>query len=75
MSDVLKVVGNNIKTYRESKGLTQVELADLSELHRNYIVTVEKGERNLSILSLQKIADALKIDIQRLFDEEIQQEL
>jgi XRE family transcriptional regulator, regulator of sulfur utilization len=75
MSDVLKVVGNNIKTYRESKGLTQVELADLSELHRNYIVAVEKGERNLSILSLQKIADALKIDIQRLFDEEIQQEL
>ena len=75
MSDVLKVVGNNVKNYRESKGLTQAELADEAELHRNYIATVEKGERNLSILSLQKIADALKLDIQRLFDEEIQQEL
>ena len=75
MSEILKVVGNNIKNYRESKGLTQVELAELADLHRNYIVTVEKGERNLSILSLQKIADALKLNIQRLFDEEIQQEL
>lgn len=72
---MLKIVSKNVRTYRESKGLTQQELAELSELHRNYIVSVEKGDRNLTVITLAKIAKALNIEIQRLFDEEVQQEL
>lgn len=75
MNNVLEVVSNNVRNYRESKGLTQQELADLASLHRNYITSVEKGDRNLTVATLSKIASALNIDIHRLFDEEIQQQL
>lgn len=75
MENVLEIVSKNVRTYRESKGLTQQELAELSGLHRNYIVSVEKGDRNLTVVTLTKIANALNVEIQRLFDEEVQQEL
>lgn len=68
MSEILNKIGNNIKKYRESKAVTQEELAKICKLHRNYIGSVEKGERNLSILSLQKIADGLNVKIERLLE-------
>lgn len=68
-------ISKNVRAYRESKALTQQALAELSGLHRNYIVSVEKGDRNLTVITLSKIANALDIDIKRLFDEEVQQEL
>ncbi len=68
MNDILKQIGNNIKRYREIKAVTQEELARLCKLHRNYIGSVEKGERNLSVLSLQKIADGLNVKIERLVE-------
>lgn len=75
MEDILERISKNVKIYRESKGLTQQELAELSGLHRNYIASVEKGDRNLTVITLTRIANALNIEIQRLFDEEVQQEL
>lgn len=67
MDDICVVVGLNIRKKREDKGLSQEELADLSDLHRTYIGQVERGEKNLTIRSLERIAKALKVATRELF--------
>ncbi len=68
MSDLLRRLGVNIKKYREAKSITQEELSGVCGLHRNYIISVEKGMRNLSIESLEKISNGLNVDIIKLFE-------
>lgn len=52
-------VGDAIRSARKSSGLSQEALADASEIDRSHLGRIERGERNLSILNLKKIADAL----------------
>ena len=65
------VIRHNIKKYRLAAHLTQQELADRSGLTMNFIAKIEsqKLQRGFTIVSLGRIADALKIDIRKLFDE------
>lgn len=59
--NTLKILGQNIRKIRESKGdLSQEKLAELADLHRNYIGQLERGEVNVSLLTLQRIAKALE---------------
>lgn len=62
----LKELGKVIRAKRESKGFTQVELAQKSSVDRNYIGMVERGERNPSFLSLQKIAQGLGMSVDEM---------
>lgn len=55
-------IGNNIKKIRKKENLSQEELAFRSGLHRTYIGSVERGERNITILNLIKIAKSLNTD-------------
>lgn len=59
--------GLKVRRYRNAKQLTQEELADLCELDRTYIGSVERGERNISLMNIYKIANALNINIKDLF--------
>lgn len=59
-------LGKIIREKRELKKLTQCELASKADLDRNYIGMVERGERNPSYLSLQKIAKGLGIPVDKL---------
>lgn len=59
-------LGKIIKSKRESKGLTQFELAEKSGVDRNYIGMLERGERNPSYLSLLKIAKGLNVQVYNL---------
>lgn len=59
-------LGKIIKSKRELKGLTQLELAEKSGVDRNYIGMLERGERNPSYLSLLKIAKGLNIQVYNL---------
>jgi transcriptional regulator with XRE-family HTH domain len=59
--DVRKSVGQNIRGFRHKLGYTLEKLAILSGLNINYISSVERGERNIGILNVVKIAKALKI--------------
>lgn len=61
LSDFLKLVGENIRFLRKKRGLTQEELAERINLQQAYIGGVERGERNISMLTLQKIADGLEV--------------
>ena len=59
-------LGENIRSLREQQGLSQEDLAEKADLDRTYIGGVERGERNLTILSLLKIAGALSCDLAQI---------
>lgn len=61
MDYVKKKLGENIKFHRQAQKLSQEELADMCSLHRTYIGSVERGERNVSIENIVAISRALKI--------------
>jgi transcriptional regulator with XRE-family HTH domain len=65
--NILQIISKKMKLYRNKKGLSQEKLAEKSNLHRTYIGAVERAEKNLTIKSLSKIANALEIDIEMLF--------
>lgn len=66
MKDISKEVGFNIRKIREDKGLTQEKLAAIAELHRAYIGQIERGEKNIGLKNLEKIAKALKVNMKDL---------
>jgi len=61
MIKIQTVVGQNIRRRRLQMGLSQEALAEECDLHRTYIGSVERGERNITLLTLERIAVALKI--------------
>jgi len=52
-------VSATMKTIRLEQGISQEDLADMCELHRTYIGAIERGERNITLNTLEKICDAL----------------
>jgi len=63
---ILKLLGKNVKKCRLANNLSQEELAKKAGLHRTYIGGIERGERNVSLLNIEKIAKALKIKVIKL---------
>ena len=66
MREINKKVGFKIREYRKKKGWTQEELAFESNLHRAYIGQIERGEKNIGLQNLEKIAKTLSIAIKKL---------
>ena len=67
--DLNKAVGGNLRRLRNKLGVSQDEFADLAGLHRTYIGAVERGERNITLDTLQRIATALKVDAEESLKE------
>ena len=57
----LKKIGQNIRKARREKGMSQESLALAADLDRSYVGGVERGERNISVVNMKKIADALEV--------------
>jgi transcriptional regulator with XRE-family HTH domain len=64
---LLRTLGLRIRRFREARDWSQEELSFRCGLHRTYVGSVERGERNISVINLQKIAGALGIEIRDLF--------
>ncbi len=61
--NIIKTLSCNIKYFRKQKGWSQEKLAEQCNLHRTYIGAIERGEKNLTLNSLEVIASALKVEI------------
>jgi len=61
------LIGEQVRNLRKEKRLSQEELGARAELHYTYIGAIERGEKNCSIDTLQKIAKGLEIEIPELF--------
>ena len=67
MKDIRKVFGDRMKEIRLGKGVSQEALAAAAGLHRTYVSSVERGERNVSIVNIARLADALNVPIREFF--------
>jgi transcriptional regulator with XRE-family HTH domain len=61
--------GNKVRALRKANGMSQEDLSFDADLHRTYIGMIERGEKNISLLNIEKIAKALNVEIKDLFDE------
>ncbi|MFT4165679.1 MAG: helix-turn-helix transcriptional regulator [Microlunatus sp.] len=60
--DLQRAVGRNLRAYRHERGLSQEAFADVLGVHRTYMGGIERGERNLTLKSLERIAAVLDVD-------------
>jgi transcriptional regulator with XRE-family HTH domain len=67
---ILKQFGARVRLLRTQAGLSQEALADRARIHRTYIGGIERGERNLSLRNIDRIARALRVPVADLFRED-----
>ncbi|AIQ21274.1 transcriptional regulator [Paenibacillus sp. FSL H7-0357] len=64
---ILKLVGTRIRALRKERGLSQEALGEKGGFHFSYIGQIERGEKNVSLLNLNKIAESLEVNLIQLF--------
>ena len=67
--NIRRLIGDNIRAFRELNGLSQEELGDIAGMNRVYIGAVERGERNITIDNLSELAEALQVPLPILLTE------
>lgn len=67
--EVLIKFGQCVRQLRKERNLSQEELSFKADLHRTYIGMIERAEKNITLVNIEKIAKALRVDIKELFDE------
>lgn len=68
--DVKEKIGQRIKELREAQGMSQKELSYSADLDRSYIASVENGQRNISIVNIEKVANALGVTLKDFFNDD-----
>ena len=72
---LLKSIGQTIRVLRRQRALTQEALADLAHIDRSYMSSIERGQRNLSVLNVARIAGALEVPLSHILkDRSVQAE-
>lgn len=61
--------GSKVRALRKEKGLSQEELSFKADLHRTYIGMIERAEKNITLINIEKIANALEVSITELLKE------
>jgi len=67
MASLVNRLGERIRLLRRERNLSQEQLGELAGLHTNYIGQVERGEKNVTVESLEKIAAGLRVSMEELF--------
>jgi transcriptional regulator with XRE-family HTH domain len=70
--EILIKFGHRVREFRKEKNLSQEELSFKADLHRTYIGMIERAEKNITLLNIEKIAKALNVDIKELFNDKLQ---
>ena len=65
-SEILKKLGDRVRELRKEKAISQEELAHRADLHRTYIGMIERAEKNITLLNIERIANALDITVSNL---------
>jgi transcriptional regulator with XRE-family HTH domain len=63
---ILNIFAENVRRYRRVLGISQEELAFRANLHRTYIGMIERAEKNITLVNMEKIANALEVNIEIL---------
>lgn len=63
MSNIQTAFGEHLRKVRGTCGISQEKLAEIAGLHRTYISSVERGERNVSLETIERLAEALKVSM------------
>lgn len=66
-SKILENFGLRVKELRKQNELSQEQLAQKAKLHRTYIGMIERAEKNITLLNIEKLAIALKVNVKELF--------
>lgn len=66
--NILIKFGERVRKIRKERALSQEELAHKADLHRTYIGMIERAEKNITLLNIEKIANALEVNIKELID-------
>ena len=66
--DTIKKLGQKIRIERQKRKMSQEKLAELADLNRNFVGMIERGETNLTVKKLEKIANVFDMDIKDLFN-------
>ncbi|WP_086478581.1 helix-turn-helix domain-containing protein [Arenibacter amylolyticus] len=64
--EILNLFGKNVRKYRRLLNISQEELAHKADLHRTYIGMIERAEKNITLVNIEKIANALEVKIEDL---------
>jgi hypothetical protein len=67
-SYILNEFGNKLKELRKEKKLSQEQLAEKANLHRTYIGMIERAEKNITLINIEKISKALEVSISDFFN-------
>ena len=70
MGKLVRIFAKNLRLARKSAGLSQEALADAAGLHRTYIGSVERGERNISLENIEKLSRALGVTAAALISDQ-----
>ena len=68
VGDLQRIVGKNLRAYRQTRGLSQEAFADQLGVHRTYMGGLERGERNLTLKSLERLAEQIGVDPRELLE-------
>ncbi len=67
--EILITFGNKVKALRKERNLSQEQLSFKADLHRTYIGMIERAEKNITLINIEKIAIALNVKIKDLFND------
>jgi len=68
MKEIAETIGERIQVYRSRAGLTQADLAEKADIHHKYVGQLERGEKNATLKTIEKIARALDLPFEVLFE-------
>ena len=68
-NEILKRFGDKVRHYRNLLGLSQEKFAEKANVHRTYIGTVERGETNITLVNVYRLAEALEVSVSKLLED------